>query len=284
MRRLGPAVVGLVAGVLACVLLVGRFDGAAPGTRDDLEPGDIVQAALDSFADGDHVVVAPGAAAYLPSDRESDLEETIAAEDAPLYVLVVDKSWNSGYAQAGHAFDQMLANTTVDGVLVIWEQAPDSAVEGYVGLPGLGRLPSVYDLEDLGITLTPEEQDAYEAVDQYEMNGDVDLRMAEWARALPDGITDVEPEPADADTRHADTVFGVVAGVFVGAFGGLLVWIVLGLARVRSGRTFRNRPAPAASGRGRRGASTTARTKARTKSRTSSATDRRSGRSARARR
>ncbi|MDT9594523.1 hypothetical protein RDV89_15670 [Nocardioides zeae] len=253
-RRLAPTLVGLVCGVLACLAVVGRFDGSAPSTRDDLVPGDVVQDALDAFADGDHVVVAPGSSAYLSPEDEAALEQVIDQEQAPMFVLVVEESWNAGYRQAGHAFDQMMANATVDGLLVLWEQSPDGTVTGQVRLSGDRPLPPSYQLEEQGFTLTPEEASAYEAIEQYEMLGDAGLRMTEWARALPDGIEDVVDERRAAQeeaTGREDTVFGVVAGVFVGLFGGFVVWVLIGLLRRRTGRTFLVR-APSGASRRRR--------------------------------
>ncbi|HEY1135292.1 MAG TPA: hypothetical protein VGE77_12025 [Nocardioides sp.] len=230
--------IGLLCGVIAMTAMIGRADGGSPSTREDLAAGDILQTALDAFAAGDHVVVAPGSRWIMSEEQEAELETVIAEEAAPLYVLVIGQSWNAGYAQAGHAFDQLQANAEVNGVLALWEEASDRSINGEVGLTGDRRLPSGWALEDLGIVLTPEEQTAYDAIDPYEMLGEPAQLLSTWARALPPGIEDVEPEQPNADTRREDRIFGVVFGVVLGALGGLFLWVGVGVVRVSTGRPF----------------------------------------------
>lgn len=221
------------------VLVVDRGFGGAGPARDDLAAGDIVQSALDAFASGDHVVVVPGSEELLTPDEEADLEAAIAAEGAPLYVLVAEESWQSGYRQAGHAFDQMQANATVNGVLVFWEADGSGGSDGYVGLSGDRRLPQSYDLAEYGIDLPPEDAAVYESIDGYEMLGRPAVRLAEWASALPPGIEDIPAEDAgdDEGSSTAGMVGGVVTGVLAGLVGSLLAWgalvALLKLARRR---------------------------------------------------
>lgn len=232
-------VIGLTCGLLTMVLVVDRGFGGAGPVRGDLAAGDVVQSALDAFAAGDHVVVVPGSEGVLSPEKEAELEAVISAEDAPLYVLVAEQSWQSGYRQAGHAFDQMQANATVDGVLAFWEADGSGGSDGYVGLSGDRRLPPSYELAEHGIDLAPGHEAAYDAIDGYEMLGDPAVRLAEWARALPPGIEDVPVETSDDDegSSTAGMVGGVVTGVLTGLVGALLVWaafVALGkLARRR---------------------------------------------------
>ncbi|MFW6774639.1 hypothetical protein ACOACO_10170 [Nocardioides sp. CPCC 205120] len=237
------AVVGLACGTLAA-LGVRQDIGGPDGPRDDLAPGDVLQQAMDAWAAGDHVVVAPGSSALLDPAAESAIEEVIAEEGAPLYVLVVAKSWNAGYAQAGHALDQVMANVEVEGVVAIWEGNGD----GDVALTGHRSLPPSYRLEEAGVALAPEDVAIYDEISSYGMVGQASARLDEWARAIPPDITDVEDttEPRGS-TRRGDTVLGAVVGTVVGLVGGGVVWGLIGIVRVRSGRSFTNVPVAAGS-------------------------------------
>ncbi|MDF9715639.1 hypothetical protein INN71_07885 [Nocardioides sp. ChNu-153] len=229
--------VGLACGGLAAV---GAWrDPGAPGApRDDLAAGDVLRDAMDAWAAGDHVVVAPGSSALLAPEEEAEVERVVAEEGAPLYVLVVEQSWNAGYAQAGHALDQLMAAVEVDGVVVIWEGDGN----GDVALTGHRTMPPSYRLEEAGVVLAPQDAAVYDRISSYEMLGRAEDRLTEWARAIPPDITAVEATADEPDDRRGDAVLGVVAGVLAGLAVSGVLWILVGIVRVRTGRSFANQP------------------------------------------
>lgn len=198
-------VIGIGAGALTGTTL--RSSDAVPSVAVP-EPGDVVQAALTSFEQGENVHVAPGSESLLAPEAQAEVEEAIDEADAPLYVLVVRPTRSSGFRSSHQVVDQLLAYGPRNAVLVVWEGDGD----GYLGFQRPGSLPPYYDLEEQGIEVTDPE--AYGAVQWYEMVGSPQARLSEWARALPPGLADYRRQESDSD--RTDQIAGAVIGVFAG--------------------------------------------------------------------
>ncbi|WP_181311961.1 hypothetical protein [Nocardioides campestrisoli] len=207
MNRLTSLLVAGLLGTLAVLVVDSRLDASA-----DLGEGagDRVLAAVEGLRD-DSVHVDAASRTMLDEEGEQAIAEALAERDLPVYVLVWQDSWFAGYDHYLQAAEQVLAHLDEPAALVLW-QGPDHSTtqvtEGY--------------------RLTEYEPDYL---------GDPALRIPEWFAQLPE-------EPLE---RLGDEYGGPVGGFFLGLFLGLavllVVWVLIGIVRLATGRRFRNLPA-----------------------------------------
>lgn len=216
--RVAAAAVALALGGGAAYAVDHRLDGSADR---EYAAGDRVRAAVEGLRE-DHVHVTDDGRPMLAEPDERAIAELIEERDLPAYVLVWEDSWFAGYDHYVQAAEQVLHRLEEPAVLVLW-QGPDQSTTQVTPGWTFDRWGDDWDEWD-DVALEPT------------YLGDAARRLPEWLEQLPD----------DPLTRREDEWGGRGSGMAAGAlFGGMVVggfWIVLGIARVLTGRRFRNRP------------------------------------------
>lgn len=211
-------VVSVAVGIGAVLWTLDRLD-ADPDSQ--YAAGDRVQTAVDALAD-DPVYVAPDGRRMLDEAGEAEIERLVAERDLPVRVVVWSESGEAGYDHYIQAAEQISYHLGEPGILVLWQGSEATHVEVSEG----------YALGYVG--------DSYDRPADLDPLGDADLRIPEYLAGLPD-------DPLEE--RTWDYYGGPVGGFFVGLLYALPVvlgvWIVIGIARVSTGRRFLNRPVEA---------------------------------------
>lgn len=216
--RLVHLVVAVALGAGAVVWAVDRVDDTED-PRPELAAGDRVAEAIEGVR-ADRVHVTDDAREMLSEEGEQDLQALIAERDLPVYVVVWRSSREAGYHLVSDAARTIAEALPEPALLVLWEDSDYSTVETSEGYR-LGR-----------------DEETSTSVEGPSFLGDVATTLTEWLRALP-------PDPLEPWER-SDYYGGPVGGFFVGLLYAtpvlLGLWIVMGLARVSTGRRFLNRP------------------------------------------
>lgn len=189
------------------------------GARTPPPPGDRVTAIVEGLRE-DPVHVTPDARAWLSEDAEEDVVALIEERDLPVRVVVAQASTNAGYDHPSLSLEeQVLAGLDEPTLLVLWQgDAPSSS--GISASDGWRVRSKDFDesWESGGPTFL----------------GDAATDLEQWLTPLPDDVL-VESTPSD----YYGGIGGAVA--YAALVGGLVVggvWVVLGIVRVRTGRSF----------------------------------------------
>jgi len=208
---------------IACVL---GLCGAALGVhlvdqrevQTAREPGDRVQGAIAALRE-DPVYVAPDGRDMVSVAGERRLEQLIAAAPVPVHVLVWEASLQAGPEPYSFTLpEQLAAELGEPGIYVVW-QGPD----------------------DVGVGV-PEDQQLGWEVPRLQPLGDAETRLSEFIGGLP---ASGALEDAESHDYWGGVGGGIAAAlVMVTAPAAAGAYLLTGLARLATGRPFRNRPRP----------------------------------------
>lgn len=212
---------------LACLLGLG---GAALGVhlvdqrgeQTAREPGDRVQGAIAALRE-DPVYVAPDGRDMVSVEGERRLERLIADAPVPVHVLVWESSHEAGPEPYSFTLpDQLATELGEPGIYIVW-QGP----------------------EDVGVDV-PEGKSLGWEVPDLEIAGDAETRLSEFITGLPASGT---LEDAESNDYWGGVSGGIAAALLmVAAPTALGAYLLTGLARLATGRPFRNRPRPGSKG------------------------------------
>lgn len=208
---------GLAAGLAVLLVLLARQTGATVERWES--PGDRVDAAVEGVLD-DGVHVTPDGRSMLNEDAEAAIADTLAARDLPVVVVVWEPSWFAGYESDYEAGDQIawaVSQEVGHPVAVLLWQGPSTS--------GVHLTPGWFWPVDASI----------DGLDEPQYGGEAALRIGEWLDRLPDG--DLYERRSTESWASATTAAAFIAGGVA-----LVVWIVVGSARVLAGYRFRSRP------------------------------------------
>ena len=212
---------------LACLLGLG---GAALGVhlvderseQTAREPGDRVQGAIAALRE-DPVYVAPDGRDMVSVEGERRLERLIADAPVPVHVLVWESSRQAGPEPYSFTLpDQLATELGEPGIYIVWQGPEDVGVD----VPEGKRLGwEVPDLENVG---------------------DPETQLSAFITGLP---ASGALEDAESNDYWGGVGGGIAAALLmVAAPTAAGAYLLTGLARLATGRPFRNRPRPLAKG------------------------------------